>query len=102
MRSMIRTTNIRALKDRLSAFLRDVQRGDVVLVTDRGRVVAEIRRPTVGASPSSPVEPRARRLVEEGVLKLGVPNTPQAYRRPGISLPDKVVDDALGWTRGDR
>ena len=26
---MIRTANIRLLKDRLSAFLRDVQRGDV-------------------------------------------------------------------------
>ncbi len=37
---MIRTANIRLLKDKLSAFLRDVQRGDVVLVTDRGRVDA--------------------------------------------------------------
>ncbi len=99
---MIRTTNIRTLKDRLSAFLRDVQRGDVVLVTDRGRVVAEIRQPTVGSPEASPVEARARRLVEDGVLKLGLPNTAKAYRRPGIALPDKVVDDALGWTRGDR
>ncbi len=99
---MVRTTNIRALKDRLSAFLRDVQRGDVILVTDRGRVVAEIRQPTVGAPGPSPSEGKVRRLVEEGTLKLGLPNTAEAYRRPGISLPDKVVDDALDWTRGDR
>ena len=99
---MIRTTNIRALKDRLSAFLRDVQRGDVILVTDRGRVVAEIRQPTVGSHPPDPAEFRLRRLVEDGVLKLGQPNTAQAYRRTGLALPERVVDEALDWTRGDR
>jgi len=99
---MIKTTNIRALKDRLSAFLRDVQRGDVILVTDRGRVVAELRSPTVGQRTADAVEPRARRLVEEGTLKLGLPNAPEAYRRPGLSLPDEVVDSALAWTRGER
>ena len=99
---MTRTTNIRALKDRLSAFLRDVQRGDVILITDRGRVVAELRSPTVGQGARDAVEPRARRLVEEGTLKLGLPNAPGAYQGPGISLPDDVVDRALSWTRGDR
>ena len=99
---MTRTTNIRALKDRLSAFLRDVQRGDVILITDRGRVVAELRSPTVGQGARDAVEPRARRLVEEGTLKLGLPNAPGAYHGPGISLPDDVVDRALSWTRGDR
>lgn len=100
--AMIRTTNIRALKDRLSAYLRDVQRGDVILVTDRGRVVAEIRQPTVGAPPAEPSEPRVRRLVEEGVLSLGLPHAPQAYRRSGLTLPDKTIDETLRWTRGDR
>jgi antitoxin (DNA-binding transcriptional repressor) of toxin-antitoxin stability system len=98
---MIKSINIRALKDRLSAFLRDVQRGDVILVTDRGRVVAEIRSPTVG-SRAEEADPRLRRLVAEGTLKLGLPNAPDAYRRSGISLPDAVVDSALSWTRGER
>lgn len=99
---MIKTTNIRALKDRLSAFLRDVQRGDVILVTDRGRVVAEIRQPTVGTPGPGGSETRLRRLVAEGILKLGLPNDAGAYRQPGIVLPDAVVDEALGWTRGER
>ena len=99
---MIKTTNIRTLKDRLSAFLRDVQRGDIVLVTDRGRVVAEIRQPMVGTPAAGAAEARLRRLVGEGVLKLGLPNEAGAYRRSGITLPDAVVDDALGWTRGER
>jgi hypothetical protein len=99
---MIKTTNIRTLKDRLSAFLQDVRRGDVVLVTDRGRVVAEIRQPTVGVSAVGAAEARLSRLVGEGILRLGLPNEPSAYRRSGITLSDAVVDDALGWTRGER
>jgi antitoxin (DNA-binding transcriptional repressor) of toxin-antitoxin stability system len=98
---MVRTVNIRALKDRLSAYLRDVQRGDVVLVTDRGRVVAEIRLPSVDA-PGGPAGERLRRLATEGVIKLGLPNRADAYRKSGVSLPDHLVDDALGWTRGER
>lgn len=99
---MIRTTNIRTLKDRLSAFLRDVQRGDVVLVTDRGRVVAEIRQPTVGAQAHGVLPERSRRLIEEGVLKVGLPNAPEAYRPPDVRLSARVVDEALRRTRGDR
>jgi antitoxin (DNA-binding transcriptional repressor) of toxin-antitoxin stability system len=99
---MVKSINIRALKDRLSAFLRDVQRGDVILVTDRGRVVAEIRPPTVEPPAASPATGKLGRLATEGVVKLGLRNRADAYRKPGISLPDKVVDDALGWTRGKR
>ncbi len=99
---MVRTVNIRALKDRLSAFLRDVQRGDVILVTDRGRVVAEIRPPTVEVPATGTTAGKLRRLATDGVVKLGLPNRPEAYKKPGISLPDKVVDDVLGWTRGER
>ena len=40
----MRTIGIRELKAELSRVLRDVQRGDTVLVTDRGRVVAELRK----------------------------------------------------------
>jgi len=99
---MVKTINIRALKDRLSAFLRDVQRGDVILVTDRGRVVAEIRPPTVEPAATSTTARKLRRLATDGVVKLGLPNRADAYRKSGISLPDKVVEDALGWTRGER
>ena len=100
--TMLKTTNIRTLKDRLSAFLRDVQRGDVILVTDRGRVVAELRQPTLGVPADDASAAKVRHLVAEGLLTLGLPNTAAAYRRPGVSLPDSVVDGALEATRGDR
>jgi antitoxin (DNA-binding transcriptional repressor) of toxin-antitoxin stability system len=99
---MVRSVNIRALKDRLSAFLRDVQRGDVILVTDRGRVVAEIRPPTIELSATGTATGKLRRLATEGVVKLGLPNRADAYRKAAVHLPDEVVDDALGWTRGQR
>ena len=99
---MVKSANIRALKDRLSAFLRDVERGDVILVTDRGRVVAEIRRPTVEPPATGTATDKLRRLATEGVVKLGLPNRVDVYRKPAVHLPDKVVDDALGRAGGKR
>lgn len=97
---MIRVTNIRRLKDSLSAYLRDVQRGDVVLVTDRGRVVAEIRQPTIGGVASA--GDRAKALVEAGILAVGLPNSADAYQAPDVALSAEAVDQALDVTRGDR
>lgn len=42
------STGVRDLKNRLSHYLRIVQDGEQVLVTDHGRVVAELRLPEVG------------------------------------------------------
>ena len=39
----MRAVGIRELKNRLSEYLRQVQNGERVLVTDRGRVIAELR-----------------------------------------------------------
>jgi antitoxin (DNA-binding transcriptional repressor) of toxin-antitoxin stability system len=44
----IKTVGIKALKDNLSSYLRDVRAGALILVTDRGSVVAEIRKPEIG------------------------------------------------------
>lgn len=99
---MILTVNIRALKDKLSAFLRAVQRGDVILVTDRGRVVAELRQPSMPGLGQGPSSDRVRALVRAGVLTIGAQNSPDAYRPPDTRLPTEVIDEALDNTRGDR
>lgn len=98
----LRTVNIRALKDKLSAYLRDVQRGDVLLVTDRGKVVAELRKPTLQAPAIDAASQLEHGLVERGELRPGLPNSADAYRRPGVRLEDAIIDDALAWSRGDR
>lgn len=52
--SQLKTVGVKELKNRLSAYLREVGTGVRVLVTDRGRVVAELRRP----GPESAQDPR--------------------------------------------
>jgi antitoxin (DNA-binding transcriptional repressor) of toxin-antitoxin stability system len=99
---VVKTVNIRALKDRLSALLRDVQRGDVLLVTDRSRVVAEIRKPTMSGAALDLAGERLMRLAEAGEVRLGLPNGPEAYAPSSVRLPAQIIDDALDWTRGDR
>lgn len=43
----IKTVGVKALKNNLSVYLKEVQSGTLVLVTDRDRVIAELRRPSV-------------------------------------------------------
>ena len=76
---------VRELKNRLSAYLREVASGEVVLVTDRGRVVAELRRPSVEGL-RSPAEQALERLVAAGVLTIGLPHDPAAYHRTGVRI----------------
>ncbi|MFL5262318.1 MAG: type II toxin-antitoxin system Phd/YefM family antitoxin [Anaeromyxobacteraceae bacterium] len=65
----MKTAGVRELKARLSEYLRDVQRGEVVLVTDRGHVVAEMRPPGAGDRDATPGDLRWRRLVERGSVR---------------------------------
>lgn len=76
---------VRELKNRLSSYLREVAAGETVLVTDRGRVVAEIRRPSVGRTPST-VDEALERMAAQGLVTLGLPQDPEAYQRTGIRL----------------
>ena len=91
---------VKELKNRLSSYLREVRSGEVVLVTDRGRVVAELRPPTPG-TPLSVHERAIERLCAEGALVPGGPQDARAYRpsplRRGVS-----VGDLLDAERGDR
>jgi len=55
----------RELKTRLGQYLQRVRAGETILVTDRGRPVAELR--PVGAS-DDPMEEALRRMEAEGLL----------------------------------
>ncbi len=86
---------VRELKNRLSSYLREVAAGEVVLVTDRGRVVAELRRPSAELE-RSPVERALARLEADGSLVPGLPQEPAAYRatRARIGTPSQRLLDA--------
>ncbi len=91
---------IKALKNRLSAYVRAAAAGDTVLVTDRGRVVAELIAPRV-RSDASPAERRLGELVRQGLLtparraRAGPPR-----RVPVASLPRLLKE--LAADREDR
>ena len=91
---------MRELRNRLRAYLREVASGEVVLVTDHGRVVAELRSPTV-EEPNYPVQPALERLVAAGILSIGLPQDPEAYRRPGVRI-TRPSQELLDTERAER
>jgi len=56
------TVGIRELKARLSHYVRLARQGERVIITDRGREVAELRAVT-------PVHPGIRELIDSGMVK---------------------------------
>jgi prevent-host-death family protein len=80
----MKTAGIRELKNRLSAYVREVENGETVLVTDRGRVVAELRPPGESERAATPGGLAYRRLVDAGLLR-------PASRARSIRLADRPV-----------
>lgn len=78
------TVGIKALKDNLSAYVRAAEAGETVLVTDRGKVVAELIPPRVPAKPSTDEEIMAQ-LVREGIATPGRKG-PWKRRPKGMAL----------------
>jgi prevent-host-death family protein len=97
------TVGIRELKDKLSAYVRKVEAGDIVLVTDRGVVVAELVPPGQGSLPG--VHPGLLELARRDGLRLPTrPHDPTLFDlpRPRIDLGGMTVQDLIDWERGDR
>lgn len=95
---------IRELKNRLSAYVRRVEAGDVIVVTDRGRVVAELVPP--GHRPSDPdLPPGLLELARRGELRMPTrPHEPELYLRPlpRVDLHGVTAQDLIDDERGDR
>jgi prevent-host-death family protein len=104
---MVRVVNVKELKARLSAYLREVGRGEVFLVTDRNRVVARLAPPDVetgagalgGAAAAVPA-----RLAAIGCRPPLRGPRPTDYARPGpgAGLSTAEIDALLEWVREDR
>ncbi|MGH9321559.1 MAG: type II toxin-antitoxin system Phd/YefM family antitoxin [Vicinamibacteria bacterium] len=97
----MRAVGIRELKDRLSAYLRWVQSGEVVLVTDRGEVVAELRPPGPSAHVSD-LPPRLLELARRGLVSLGPQNDPALYAPMPQVMPPGTALRLLEEERGSR
>ena len=95
------TVGIRELKNGLSKYIRQVEGGDVVVVTDRGRIVAELRPP---AERRTDIHPGLLEMERKGQIRLATKqNDPSLYRRmPHIDLGGKTIQDLIDEIRGDR
>ncbi len=97
----MRTIGVRELKARLSQVLREVQQGESVLVTDRGRVVAELRVPDASPRAGNVPPPAIARLAATGHLRLAEP-TPDPYPASPIRSSAGLSRQLLDEARGDR
>ncbi len=95
----MRTVGVRALKNRLSEYLRMVQAGESLAVTRRGVVVARLVPPDVRGETT---EEALQRKARAGEIRLGKRNETPRYSPPSGLLTDAEVEELLDWTRGDR
>ncbi len=96
----MRVVGIKALKNRLSEYVRLAASGERVLVTDRDRVVAELGPPAAG-SPEHGSDAALAEAVRKGWLRPPVLREQGAPpRRPVMSLEELIA--LLNETRADR
>jgi len=96
----MRVLGIRELKARLSEVLRDVQKGDVVLITDRGRVVAQLHRPDASQWSEEPQARALARLAAGGQLRVADRSRP-AYQRSPVASREGLARQLLDEDRGE-
>jgi antitoxin (DNA-binding transcriptional repressor) of toxin-antitoxin stability system len=79
----MRAVGLKILKNKLSEYVRLASGGEVVLITDRDRVVAELTPPQLGRSQLSS-DARLADMVREGVLVPPTipPSVPLSPMRP--------------------
>jgi antitoxin (DNA-binding transcriptional repressor) of toxin-antitoxin stability system len=97
----MKAVGVRELKARLSHYLRDVQAGEVVLVTDRGRVIAELRAAPDTAWRESAVDRGLRQLGTRAALRVHEPHDPTAYAASPVRRPEGTARSLLDAERGD-
>lgn len=98
---MTTSVGIRELKNNLSKYVRQVEAGDVLIVTDRGRVVAELVPP--GSLHRRDIHPGLLEMERKGLIRLATrKNDPSLYRRmPYVDLGGKTIADLMDEIRGD-
>jgi hypothetical protein len=95
----VTTAGVKELKNRLSEYLRDVKAGAVVLVSERSRLIAEIRQPTIGEQ-SQPADSPIHDWTREGALTLPRARKGKCPKSP-VSLPAGTARQLLSSDRGE-
>ncbi len=98
----MKTIGVRDLKARLSQILREVQGGETVLVTDRGRVVAELRKPDGGTFAESKIDRALARMAAAGGLRLAERPMFRYPESPISPMPDGTAQALIDAGREER
>lgn len=98
----MQAVNIKELKSRLSAYIRQVRAGETFLVTDRNQVVARLGPVEQGALAKEESE-LALRLAAIGARPPLRGKRPTDYSRPGgpSGLSTAQINSLLDWSRGE-
>jgi len=85
------SAGVRELKNNLSKYLAHVKRGEVVLVTERGKTIARlVKEPSSERSLGEILEP----LIAKGLVR--IPRRPRRKRIPrAVELPGKPLSDMV-------
>lgn len=99
----MKTVGIRELKNRLSEYLREVGRGESVLVTDRGEVVAELTAPRHEADAPG-IPPGLSAMAKRGLVTLGAPGGDRSLYKamPRSRRGHRTAAQLLDEERGSR
>jgi antitoxin (DNA-binding transcriptional repressor) of toxin-antitoxin stability system len=99
----MKAVGVKALKARLSEYLRMVKSGEVILVTEREEVVAELRPARRQQPPAGDVDEALDALAERGeVTRAAAPKADWTFRSQGLGLPAGTALRLLDEVRADR
>jgi prevent-host-death family protein len=97
----MRAVGVREIKNKLSEYLRLVRRGETVLVTDRGRVIAQLAPPPTYGPPALSEEEALGRLAAAGKLRLPRNKVPSPGEGPITRVSPEELSAALDELRAD-
>ena len=98
----MKEVGIRELKNRLSEYVRQVREGEVIMVTDRGEIVAELRAPQA-AGELEQKYPALAEMARKGLVRLPLKaHRPGLYPRLPSVTPPGTAQRLLDEEREDR
>jgi prevent-host-death family protein len=86
----MRAAGVREIRNRFSEYLRIVAEGETVLVTDRGRVVAQLAPPPVTGAPALSEDEALARLAAAGKVRLPQRRVPSPGAGPVPGVPKRI------------
>lgn len=99
---IMKTAGVREFKAHLSGYLREVAAGETLLVTDRGRVIAEVRPPGAVERLADPAQARYAQLVDRGTVRPAPTGDDRSWTEwPGLGAPKGSARAVLDAERGE-